>query len=341
MTLGRAETTGHIEVMNHLVLTKFDGKAADNVRLEPVPDRTRAAGEALVAIEAATINPSDISEATGRYYVRPELPAPIGNEAVGRVLEADDPALAGRRVLVLPNYEQGLWADRVFVAERNLVVVPEDADAVQLAMTAVNPATAYLLLTRYVDLKPGDWIGQNLGNSAVGQYVIALAKRAGVRTLSVVRRQEAADQIPDGDVVLVDGDDLGARIAGALGGARLRLVLDGAADATSAALARSLEFGGTMAGYSTVTGGSPAIGVVDYIFREVVVRGFWLINWVRSAPRDEVARVYAELAGLVAEGVLHADVEATYPLVEYRAALEHTVRAHRGGKIVFLPERAR
>jgi NADPH:quinone reductase-like Zn-dependent oxidoreductase len=51
--------------------------------------------------------------------------------------------------------------------------------------------------------------------------------------------------------------------------------------------------------------------------------------------------VYAELAGLVAEGVLRADVEATYPLVEYRAALEHTVRAHRGGKIVFLPERAR
>jgi NADPH:quinone reductase-like Zn-dependent oxidoreductase len=238
---------------------------------------------------------------------------------------------------VLPNYEQGTWADRVVVPVRNLVPLPDAADPAQLAMLAVNPATAYLLLDRYADLKPGDWIGQNLGNSAVGKYVIALARRAGLKTLSVVRRKEAAEQIAHGDVVLVDGDDLGERIAEALGGAELKLVLDGTGDGTAGALAHALEFGGTVVSYSSVTGHSPDLSLADYVFREIGARGMWLINWVRSAPHDEVARVYGELAALVEQGVLHVEVEATYPLERYREAFEHAKRPYRSGKILFRP----
>jgi NADPH:quinone reductase-like Zn-dependent oxidoreductase len=320
-----------------LVLTQLGGDPAETVRLEKGPDAARGADEALVAIEAATLNPSDFSLAAGRYGVRPTLPAALGTEGVGRVLDADDPALVGQRVLVLPNYEQGTWADRVVVAVRNLVPVPDAADPAQLAMLGVNPATAYLLLNRYADLKPGDWIGQNLGNSAVGKYVIALARHAGVKTLSVVRRKEAAEQIADGDLVLVDGDDLGERITEALGGARLKLVLDGTGDASTGALAHALEFGGTVVSYSSVTGHSPDLSLGDYIFREVGVRGMWLINWVRSAPHDEVARVYGELADLIEQGVLRTDVAATYPLEQYREAFEHAQRPYRSGKILFRP----
>src|SRR5947208_12363852 len=68
-------------------------------------------------------------------------------------------------------------------------------DPLQLSMVGVNPVTAYLLLNRYVSLMPGDWIGQTAANSAMGQYIIKLAKLAGVKTLNVVRREEAAEQV--------------------------------------------------------------------------------------------------------------------------------------------------
>jgi NADPH:quinone reductase-like Zn-dependent oxidoreductase len=320
-----------------LVLTQLGGDPTETVRLEQAPDAARGADEALVAIEAATLNPSDFKLAAGQYGVRPTLPTALGTEGVGRVLEAADAALVGRRVLVLPTYEQGTWADRVVVAVRNLVPVPETADPAQLAMLGINPATAYLLLDRYADVGPGDWIGQNLGNSAVGKYVIALARHKGVKTLSVVRRKEAAEQIADGDAVLVDGDDLAERITEALGGAQLRLVLDGTGDGSTGALAHALEFGGTVVSYSSVTGHSPDLSLGDLIYREVVLRGIWLINWIRSAPRDEVARVYGELAALVERGVLHLDVEATYPLERYREAFEHAQRPYGSGKILFRP----
>jgi NADPH:quinone reductase-like Zn-dependent oxidoreductase len=49
----------------------------------------------------------------------------------------------------------------------------------QLAMLGINPATVYLLLTEYVQLKPGEWLLQNAANSSVGRAVIAIAKARG------------------------------------------------------------------------------------------------------------------------------------------------------------------
>jgi NADPH:quinone reductase-like Zn-dependent oxidoreductase len=325
--------------MSQLILTAI-GDVDENVRLETEPDLTVGPDDLLVALEAATVNPSDFTYASGTYGARPQIPSGLGSEGVGRVVAAGssaDPSLVGRRVVILPTYEQGTWSDEVVVPARNVVAVPEGPDALQLAMLAINPATAHGLLTRFVPLKPGDWIGQNLGSSAVGQFVVALARQAGVRTLSVVRREEAAQRLRDlgADVVLVDGDALGERITDALGDAQLRLVVDGAGDPTVAALAGSLEFGGTIVTYSSVTGQPVGLGPKELVYRELTIRGYWLINWIRSAPRQEIEETYAALAELVAQGVLRSSVEAVYPLAEYRAAFAHARRPGRSGKILF------
>jgi NADPH:quinone reductase-like Zn-dependent oxidoreductase len=177
--------------MSQLILTAI-GDVDENVRLETEPDLTLGPDDLLVALEAATVNPSDFTYAGGTYGARPQIPSGLGSEGVGRVVAAGssaDPSLVGRRVVILPTYEQGTWSDEVVVPARNVVAVPEGSDALQLAMLPINPATAHGLLTRFVPLKPGDWIGQNLGSSAVGQFVVALARQAGVRTISVVRRE--------------------------------------------------------------------------------------------------------------------------------------------------------
>src|SRR2546430_15247875 len=95
-------------------------------------------------------------------------------------------------------------------------------------MMGITPATAYLLLNRYVSLMPGDWIGQTAANSAMGQYVIKLAKLAGVKTLNVVRRKEGAEQVRQwgGDRVGLQGDNLHKDIEDALDGKKLSIVLD-------------------------------------------------------------------------------------------------------------------
>ena len=215
------------------------GEPSDVIELNTVAEPALGQEDVLISMEAAPLNPSDFLFVRGMYGVRPAFPSSVGAEGVGRVAQIGskvDPALQGKRVLILPTYEQGTWADQVVVPVRNIVPMSDGADPLQLSMIGINPATAYLLLNRYVSLMPGDWIGQTAANSAMGQYVIALAKLAGVKTLNVVRRKEAAEQVRQlgGDRVVHQGDSLHKDIEEALDGKKLSLVLDTWAELPSA-----------------------------------------------------------------------------------------------------------
>ena len=204
------------------------GEPSDVIELNTVAESELGQEDVLISMEAAPLNPSDFVLVRGMYGIQPAFPSPVGAEGVGRVTQTGskvDSALQGKRVLILPTYEQGTWADQVVVPVRNTVPMSDEADPLQLSMIGINPATAYLLLNRYVSLMPGDWIGQTAANSAMGQYVIKLANLAGVKTLNVVRRKEAAEQVRQfgGDRVVHQGDDLEKDIERALDGRGLVL----------------------------------------------------------------------------------------------------------------------
>jgi NADPH:quinone reductase-like Zn-dependent oxidoreductase len=316
------------------------GEPSDVIELNTVAESALGQEDVLISMEAAPLNPSDFVLVRGMYGIRPAFPSPIGAEGVGRVTQTGsrvDSALQGKRVLILPTYEQGTWADQVVVPVRNTVPMSDEADPLQLSMIGINPATAYLLLSRYVSLMPGDWIGQTAANSAMGQYVIKLAKLAGVKTLNVVRRKEAAEQVRQfgGDRVVHEGDDLQKDIERALDGKRLSLVLDTVGGAPVGELAKALKPGGSVIVYALQSGQFPAVSPKDLIYRGLSLHGFWLINWIRNAPRAEIRETYEKLGALVADGSLSAAVEHVYPLEQFKEAFEHSSRSSRNGKILF------
>ncbi|RRA49856.1 zinc-dependent alcohol dehydrogenase family protein [Acidipila sp. EB88] len=324
--------------MRRLQLTAF-GDAAKVVRLDSAPAPSLAADDLLVQMEAAPMNRSDFMLVEGKYGVRPEFPYNVGSEGVGRVIGTGRAAspLDGKRVLILPTYEQGTWAEQTVVSSRNVVEVSNSADPLQLAMIGINPATAYLLLKQYTHLMPSDWIGQTAANAAMGQYIVQLAKLAGLKTLNVVRRQEAADAVRafGGDAAVLQGNDLKQQIEAALGSNRLSIAFDTLGGEPIGTLLQFVRDGGIGVGYGLQTGVFPKINPVDMYFRGLSFHGFWLIKWLRNAPRAEVQWTYQHLAALVAEGKLFAEVEQTYSLDQYQQALEHAQTTERGGKILF------
>jgi NADPH:quinone reductase-like Zn-dependent oxidoreductase len=316
------------------------GEPSDVIELNTVAESALGQEDVLISMEAAPLNPSDFVLVRGMYGIRPAFPSPVGAEGVGRVTQTGskvDTALQGQRVLILPTYEQGTWADQVVVPVRNIVPMSDEADPLQLSMIGINPATAYLLLSRYVSLMPGDWIGQTAANSALGQYVIKLAKLAGVKTLNVVRRKEAAEQVRQfgGDRVVHQGDDLQKDIERALDGKKLSLVLDTVGGTPVGELAKALKAGGSIVVCALQSGHFPALSPKDFIYRGLSLHGFWLINWIRNAPRAEIRETYEKLGALVADGSLSAAVEHVYPLEQFKEAFEHSSRSSRNGKILF------
>src|SRR5260370_37653988 len=215
--------------MKTLQLSSF-GEPTDVVDLAEIATPDPGPAQLAVAIVAAAINPSDLMLIRGVYGVRPELPAALGAEGVGRVVavgEGVDAARVGERVLVVPTLEQTTWRERTILDERNAVPVDTDGDPLQLAMLGINPITAYSLLHGYVKLAPGSWVAQTGASSATARYVLALARHAGLRTLNVGRRAESVKTLLNAgaDVVLVEGADLTERAADAIGEASLELFL--------------------------------------------------------------------------------------------------------------------
>jgi NADPH:quinone reductase-like Zn-dependent oxidoreductase len=317
-----------------------NGEPSDVIELNTVSEPALGQEDVLISMEAAPMNPSDFLFVRGIYGVRAAFPSPVGAEGVGRVAKIGskvDPALRGKRVLILPTYEQGTWADEVVVPVRNLVPMTDEADPLQLSMIGINPATAYLLLNRYVSLMPGDWIGQTAANAAMGQYIIALAKLAGVKTLNVVRREEAAKQVREwgGDRVVLHSDNLHKDIEEALVGKKLSLVLDTVGGTPVGELAKSLKPGGSVVVYGMQSGQFPAMPPKEFIYGGLSLHGFWLINWIRNAPRAEIKEIYQKLGDLVADGSLSAAVEHVYPLDQFKEAFKQSLKSSRRGKILF------
>jgi NADPH:quinone reductase-like Zn-dependent oxidoreductase len=307
------------------------------IRAVPLELPPPAAGQALVAMLASPINPANLLTLTGEYGMLPPLPAVGGSEGVGRVaaLGAGVDALAVGQLVLLPR-GSGTWVTHLLAEARALVPLPEVPDPLQLAMLSINPATASLMLTEFVTLAAGDWVIQNVANSGVGSYVMQLAKRRGLRTVNLVRRESAvaATKEQGGDIVVVDGDGIAGRVSEATGGAAIRLGIDAVGGAATDRLAQCLSEGGTLVNYGMMSGEPCQITPGSLVFRDITLRGFWLAKWFREASRDAQRALYGELTQLVASGALHARIHATYPVARIREAVAAASAGERDGKIL-------
>ncbi len=302
-----------------------------------------AQGQALVAVLAAPINPSDVLTLTGEYGMLPPLPAVGGNEGVGRVVELG-PDTQGPRVgqTVLLPVGIGTWASHVVAPAARLIPLPNEADPKQLAMLTVNPPTASLLLSEFADLQPGDWIIQNSANSGVGAYVVQLAKLRGLKTVNVVRRESAVEGVRanGADVVLVDGDDLAERVKAATQGASIKLGIDAVGGSATLRLATALAEGATIVNYGALSGEPCKLSPRELVFRDITLKGFWLARWFRTAPPAKQQALLGELAALIATGKLNAPIQATYDVSEIKAAVAAAAAGERSGKILITPRHA-
>jgi len=196
-------------------------------------------------------------------------------------------------------------------------------------MLAINPPTASLLLSDYVDVNRGDFVVQNAANSGVGRWVIAFAKTRGLRTVNIVRRAELVTdlQAVGGDVVVVDGPEVTEAIKKAVGRGRIRLALDGVSGPATGVLGSVLAPGGTLVAYFAMSGAPMVLDPLAVIFTAITVKGFFMghAQWEGKIPA-----AIEEAATLVAEGV-KVPIAAVYRLSEIKKAVEHTLR---GGKVL-------
>ena len=296
-------------------------------------------GEALLEVLATPINPSDLMTLQGLYGVLPKLPAVPGNEGVGRVVRVEGAAPVKAGDIVFLPMGSGTWRTHMKAKAQRLLPVPPGADLLQMSMLSINPPTAELLLREFGKPRPGEWVMQNAANSAVGRYLITLAKQEGIKTINIVRRADVADELRalGADVVLEDGDRLTEKVREATGGEPVKLAIDAVGGSAALRLGEAVADGGTVVHYGCMSGKAPNLSPNALIFRNVSLRGFWLVHWLSKAPREEQVTLMLKLAKMIAKGTLNAPVDKTFPLENLREALTRSIEGGRQGKVLLTP----
>src|SRR4051794_14627381 len=260
------------------------------------------AGEVVFDVLAFPINPADLSFCRGNYRLTPNLPATPGAECVGRVTAVGAGVGAGvgdiRVGDLVSNMQRENWTQRRRIKAEDAIPLPADLDLAQAAMLRINPATAQLLLEDHVALQPGDWVIQDVANSAVGRHLIVLAKSRGIRTVNVVRRDDVAAELSalGADVVLTDGPDLPERARDAVGGAPIRLGIDAVSGAAFRRIADCVAENGVAVNYGSMSGEDPQISRTALNVRGVTITGFNLGRGLAKRSTAAVRALYADLA---------------------------------------------
>jgi NADPH2:quinone reductase len=301
---------------------------------EPVAD----AGQAVVDVALAGINPVDLATAAGRYGpVAPTFPSVAGREGVGSV--------DGRRVYfgsAIAPY--GSMAQRALVAPEALFDVPDGLDDDVAVALGIAGLAAWLPLAWRAKLQPGETVLVLGATGTVGTIAVQVAKVLGAgRVVAAGRdaaaleraRERGADAIVDLGAA-ADDDDPDERIARLT--AAIRDAAGGAVDVTldplwgepalaalgaAAPYARHLEVGQSAGHAITLT--------ADFRQRSISILGYTS----RLVPLDEQRAAYQRLAAHALAGEIAVDVERI-PLRDVADAWERQARSPRR-KLVLVP----
>jgi NADPH:quinone reductase-like Zn-dependent oxidoreductase len=317
-------------------LAAYDGSS---LRVVERPLRAPRAGEVVVRMHAAPINPSDLAFLKGLYGIRKPLPCVPGFEGCGTVVAAGGVAraLIGRRVACAAMEDgDGTWAEYMITrASRCAPLRPKISDE-QGATLLVNPLTAWVLFDR---IRKGRHraAAQTAAASALGRMLVRLAVRHRVPMVHIVRRAEQVEELRAlgaehlVDTSRPDADSELARLFRELG---VTLAFDAVAGDLPERLLAAMPPRGRVILYGALSEQPSTINPGTLIFGDRAIEAFWLTSWLRHGPALDRARAMVAVQRMPE---LKSEVRARVPLAEAARAISEYATHMTGGKLLLTP----
>ena len=168
------------------------------LQLKKVPLPKVKLGYALIQVDAAPINPSDVMFIRNQYGVLSKEGDIPGFEGCGTVLAANAGPygwwLKGMRVSFGGQDGQGSWAQYAVVPVFSCIPVSSKLPVETAGTLIVNPMTAMGLIKKARKHRAKAMV-INAAGSSLGKLIVSLARRQGIEVLGIVRRQEAAEPL--------------------------------------------------------------------------------------------------------------------------------------------------
>ena len=306
------------------------------LRLEDVPEPRAGAGQVVVRVRAAGVNPVDTYIRSGAHAVRPALPYTPGLDAAGEVLAVGEGVArlsAGQRVYTAGSMT-GTYAELALCEESQCHTLPERVSFAEGAGVNTPYATAYRALFQRAKAAPGETVFIHGASGGVGTAAVQLARAAGLRVIGTGGTEEGRRlALEQGAHHVLDhrAPDYLKQLGELTGGRGADVILEMLANVN---LNKDLEVV-ARGGRVVVIGsrGTVEINPRLAMTRDASVLGMTLFNI--SPP--ESASIHAALGAGLEAGTLRPVVGRELPLSEAARAHEEVLKPGAYGKIVLIP----
>ena len=302
-------------------LQSYGGKDAvqiNNDATRPVP----LAGEVLVEVTAAAVNPFDWKVRDGMYkeFIPLELPATLGGDVAGVVVEVGEDVgdlEVGQEVLGMANAVggQGSLAEFTPVKAEQLVPKPANIDFQTAAALPLTGISAYQALVDHMALQPNQKILIHGGAGGIGSLAIQIAKYIGayIATTASAADTDFVKELGADEVIDYEAEYFAEVISD------YDAVFDTVGGETNTKSYTVLKAGGNLV--SMVS--PPDEKLVDQ----------YQIIYTQQSSKPTLERLIA-VAELASTGKLHVHIDKVFPLDEAAEALEYFKTGHPKGKVV-------
>jgi NADPH:quinone reductase-like Zn-dependent oxidoreductase len=244
------------------------------LRYEDLPVRDPGPGEVRLRVDAIGLNRAEVNFRRGTYVEQPVLPAGLGMEAAGDVLEVGPGVerwAPGDAVSVVPSFSQNeyaVYAEEAIVPAAALVARPEGMDEITGAAIWMPYVTVFGMVQEIVRVRPGDHVVVTAAGNSIGVAALQVLRHLGAIPIATtpVADQRAALLAAGAAEVLVTGTvtsdraatvgtaDLATAIRAATGGHGADLVLDAVGGPQIEALVRSCAPGASVIVHGGLSG---------------------------------------------------------------------------------------
>ena len=320
--------------MRAIRVAQFGGPEV--LKLEEVPTPTAAAGQVLVHVRAAGVNPYDTYMRAGTYAVKPPLPYTPGSDAAG-VVEAVGPNVtrvkAGDRVYTAKTIS-GAYAEYALALEEQVQPLPEGVEFAQGAGVWVPYGTAYHALYHSAQARAGESMLVHGASGGVGTAALQLGRAMGLTIYGTAGTDAGLELIQrEGVHHAFNHTKPGYEdeILKATGGQGVDIILEMLANVNLPKDLKLLAKDGRV----IVIGnrGETTINPRELMSRRASIRAFTL--W--ALTEQETKEVHAGVNAGLANGTLHPVVGKEIPLSEAARAHKEILEPGASGKIVLIP----
>jgi NADPH:quinone reductase len=306
------------------------------LKLEEVPDLKPGAGQVLVRIQAAGVNPVEVYIRAGTYPRKPSFPYTPGTDGAGIVDSVGSGVTkfkGGDRVYTAGSIS-GTYAAQALCEEASLHPLPAHSSYAQGAAMGVPYGTAYRALFQRAHARAGETLLVNGASGAVGIAAVQLARAAGLRVIGTAgtdRGKKLAAEEGAHEVLDHKAPDHFEKALALTGGRGFNLILEMLANVNLGKDLTILAPGGRV----VVIGsrGNIEINPRDLMGRDGAILAMSLWN---ASPQD-LASIHAALVAGLENETLRPIIRHEIPLSEAARAHEVVVESGAYGKIVLVP----